>query len=68
MAQTVSIILSAEERARLLVIIGDRNLSQKHARRARIILHSGERMPVLDIARRSDVSRSDVQNRGLQKA
>jgi transposase len=60
MAQTVSIILSAEERARLLVIIGDRNLSQKHARRARIILHSGERMPVLDIARRSDVSRPAV--------
>lgn len=60
MAQTVSIILSAEERARLSAIIGDRNLSQKHARRARIILHSVERMPVLDIARRSGVSRPAV--------
>ena len=60
MAQTVSIFLFAEERARLSAVIGDRNLSQKHARRARIILHSGERMPVLEIARRSGVSRSAV--------
>lgn len=60
MAQIVSLIISAEDRARLSAIIGDRNLPQKHVRRAQIILHSGERLPVLDVARRSGMSRPAV--------
>jgi transposase len=60
MAQTVSLILSAEERSQLSAVIGDRNLSQKHVQRARIVLHSADRLPVLEVARRSGVSRPAV--------
>jgi hypothetical protein len=60
MAQTVSLILSAEERWQLAAVIGDRNRSQKHVQRARIILHSADRLPILDVARRSGVSRPAV--------
>jgi transposase len=60
MAQSVSILLSADESVRLSAIVGDRNLPQKHVQRARIILHSGERLPVLEIARRSGASRPAV--------
>jgi hypothetical protein len=60
MARTVSITLSADELARLLAISGKRNLSRKHVRRARIILHSSERTPLLEIARRNGVSRPAV--------
>jgi len=60
MAQTVSIILFAEDRARLARVIGDRNRPQKHVQRAKIILHSAERRPVLDVARLSGVSRPAV--------
>jgi transposase len=60
MAQTVSLIVSAEERTRLAGLIGDRNRPQKHVQRARIILHSADRLPVLDVARRSGVSRPAV--------
>lgn len=60
MAQTVSLIISAEDRARLSAIIGDRNRPQKHVQRVRIILHSGARLPVLDVARRSGMSRPAV--------
>lgn len=60
MAQTVSLILSAEERAHLAALVGDRNRPQKHVQRAWIILHSGDRLPVLDVGRRSGVSRPAV--------
>ena len=60
MAHTVSILVSLEDGARLRALIGDRNSSQKHVQRARIILHSAERLPVLEVARRSGVSRPAV--------
>lgn len=60
MAQTVSLLLSAEERLQLAAVIGNRNRPQKHVQRARIVLHSADRLPVLDVARRSGVSRPAV--------
>jgi len=60
MAQTVSSILFPEDRARLEAVIGDRNRPQKHVQRANIILHSAGRRSVLDVARRSGVSRPAV--------
>jgi hypothetical protein len=57
MAQTVNIILHAEDRERLLAIIGDRNRPLKHVQRAKIVLLSAERLPVLEVARRAIVSR-----------
>ena len=60
MAQTVSIILSAGDRKRLAGIVGDRNRPQKHVLRARIILLSADRLPVLQVARLAGVSRPSV--------
>ena len=60
MAQTVSILLFPEDRARLAAVIGDRNNPQKHMQRAQIVLHSAEKRSVLDVARRSGVSRPAV--------
>lgn len=60
MAQTVSVIIRAEDRARLAAILADRNRPQKHAQRANIVLLSGERLPVLEVARRANVSRPAV--------
>ena len=60
MAQTVGVIISIEDRARLAAIIADRNRLQKHVQRAWIILLSAERRTVLDIARQSGVSRPAV--------
>jgi transposase len=60
MAQTVSVIIGAEDRVRLAAILADRNRPQKHAQRAKIVLLSGERLPVLEVARRADVSRPAV--------
>ena len=60
MAQTVCILPSAEDRARLAAVIGDRNSPQKHVQRAKIILHSAEKRSVLDVARQSGVSRPAV--------
>ena len=45
MAQTVSILLFPEDRARLAAVIGDRNNPQKHMQRAQIVLHSAESVP-----------------------
>ena len=64
MGQTVSVIVSAEDQARLAAIIGDRSLPLKHVQRARIVLYSADRLPVLEVARRAGVSRS----RGLALA
>lgn len=60
MAQTVSVLLGADDRARLTAIVGDRNRPQKHVQRARIILLSAERLPVLGVANRSGASRPAV--------
>ena len=60
MAQTVSVIVYAEDRARLAAIIGDRSRPLKHVQRARIVLHSADRLPALEVARRAEVSRPAV--------
>ena len=60
MPQTVSIILNAADRDRLVEIIGDRNRPLKHIQRAKIVLRSGDRLPVLEVARRAGVSRPAV--------
>ncbi len=60
MAQTVNITLSTDDRERLAAIIGDRNRPQKHVRRTMIILLSGDRLPVLEVARQAGVSRPAV--------
>ena len=60
MAQTVSIILRDEDRARLDAIASDRARALKHIQRAKIVLFSAERLPVLEIARRAGVSRPAV--------
>jgi transposase len=60
MAQTSSIILTSADRQRLAAIVADRKRPQKHVQRARIILYSDERLPVLEVARRAGVSRPAV--------
>jgi transposase len=60
MAQTVSVIVGSEDRARLAAILGDRNCPLKHVQRTNIILLSAERLPVLEVARRAGVSRPAV--------
>lgn len=60
MAQTVSIILNNADRDRLDQIVGDRNCPLKHVQRAKIVLLSGDRLPVLEVARRAGVSRPAV--------
>jgi len=60
MAQTVCILVGAEDRMRLAAIIADRNRPQKHVQRAKIVLLSAERLPVLEVARRTGASRPAV--------
>ncbi|MGI9418201.1 MAG: IS630 family transposase [Geminicoccaceae bacterium] len=60
MSQTVCPLVSAEDRVRLEAIMADRNRTQKHVARARIILHSSDRLNVAEIARLSGVSRPAV--------
>jgi transposase len=60
MAQTVSVLLTAEDRARLAAVIGDRNRPQKHVQRARLVVLSAERLPALEVARQSGASRPTV--------
>jgi transposase len=60
MAQTLCPLVSAEDRARLEVIVADPNRPQKHAARARIILYSAERLDVAGVARRAGISRPAV--------
>ena len=60
MAQTVCPLLSAEDRQRLAAVLADRNRPQKHVARARIILHSAERLDVAEVARRAQISRPAV--------
>ena len=60
MAQTVCILLGDEDRMRLAAIVVDRNRPQKHVQRARIVLLSADRLPVLAVARQTDASRPAV--------
>ena len=60
MAQTVCPLVTAADRLRLAVIAADRNRPQKHAARARIILHSADRLGVAEVARRAGISRPAV--------
>ena len=60
MAQIVCPLVSAEDRARLEAIVGDRNRAQKHVLRARIILASADRLNVAEVARRTGASRPAV--------
>ena len=60
MAQELCVLVSDEDRAHLEAIIGDRNRPLKHVQRARIILLSAERRPVLQVTRGAGVSRRAV--------
>lgn len=60
MSQDVCPIVSAEDRVRWEAVIADHNRAQKHVARARIILHSSDRLNVAEIARLSGVSRPVV--------
>src|SRR5690242_17394262 len=60
MAQTVSVIVGPEDRARLAAILGDRNSPLKQTQRVNIILLSAERLSVMEVARRAGVSRPAV--------
>jgi transposase len=60
MAQTVSVLPPSEDHARLEGIERDRRLPLKHVLRARVVLLSAERLPVLEVAKRAGVSRPMV--------
>ena len=60
MAQLVCPLVSATDRVRLAALVADRNRSQKHVARARIILASAERLDVAEVARRAGISRPAV--------
>lgn len=60
MSQTVSVIVSTEDRARLAAIIADRSRPLKHILRAKIVLYSADRLTALEVARRAEVSRPAV--------
>jgi hypothetical protein len=58
MAQDICVIVSSEDRARLVAVIADRKRPHKHVLRARIIFHRVDRLPTAETARRAGVSRS----------
>lgn len=60
MAQTVSVIVGTENRARLAAIPGGRNRPLKHVQRVNIVLLLAERLTVLEVAHRVGVSRPAV--------
>lgn len=60
MAQDLCVIVSSEDRARLAAIVPDRKRLHKHVLRARIILHSVDRLSAAETARRAGVSRPAV--------
>ena len=60
MAQTVSLLLSAQDRVGLQGIIEDRGRPVKHVQRAQIVLLSADRLPVLAVARQTAASRPAV--------
>ena len=60
MAQTVCVRLDEAATARLTALATDRSCPLKHILRARIVLLSGERLTVQEIARQAGVSRPAV--------
>jgi len=66
MAQTVCVIVSPSDRARLDAIASDRNRPQKHAERARVVLASMAGDPVQRVAAQLGVSRPMIW-RGQQR-
>src|SRR5215813_11195097 len=60
MREGISIEVSAAERERLVAVVADRNSSQKHAWRARIILATAEGCGTAEIMRRAGVSKPCV--------
>jgi transposase len=60
MAQDVCPLVSGEDRARLEALVADRNQAIKHVQRAWIVLHSADRLPVAEVARRTGVGRPAV--------
>jgi transposase len=60
MAQSVCLVISAGDRARLEAIVADRNRPRKHVARARLVLLSADRLDVATVARRAGVSRPAV--------
>lgn len=53
-------MVTAGDCERLAAVVGDRSRPLKHIQRARIILHSAQRLPVAEVARRAGVSRPMV--------
>ena len=60
MRKGIQIEVSAADRARLETIVADRNSSQKHVWRARIILATGEGCGTAEVMRRAGVSKPCV--------
>jgi transposase len=60
MAQSVCLVTPADDRARLEVIVADRNRPQKHVARARLVLLSADRLDVATVARQAGISRPAV--------
>jgi hypothetical protein len=60
MAQSVCLVVSADDRARLEALVADQNRPQKHVARARLVLLSADRLDVAMVARRAGVSRPAV--------
>lgn len=60
MAQTVCVLLDEATKARLIGIADDRARPLKHILRARIVLLSGDRLTVQEVARQAGVSRPAV--------
>jgi transposase len=60
MSQTACPIVTADDRVRREAIVADRNRAQKHVARARIVLHSADRLTVAEIARLAGVGRPAV--------
>ena len=60
MAQDVSVIVSAEDRARLAEVAGDRSRPLMHVQRAGMVLLYSERLPVAEGACRAVPSRPTI--------
>jgi transposase len=60
MAQTVCVVLSGFDQARLETIVADRNQQQKHVERVRVVLASAGGLPVQRVAASVGVSRPMV--------
>src|SRR3984893_2404479 len=56
----ISITVTPDDRRRLEAIVGDRNAKQKHVKRAKVILATGEGCGTNEIMRRSELSKPVV--------